>query len=237
MTSGSYYKTHMRGQAHKKHANQPEKELLTDRDAYVSFLEEQVSQVSAACATSEGVDQRLVDLQTRLQDVREGQERIHTRSQVELSDLRGALEDTQQHIQENTASLAGHFSQELDGLRVELSDKRALDDLELGHLRSLLEGQERKHQKAREKVDISLSFPYINACILSYCSGDANDRRSSEHHEMSSAPCRRVLRLFRTQMQIDMQNLQRRRSSNMLRSPMQWRKCEKVCGRCGRRSE
>ncbi|DBA04334.1 TPA: hypothetical protein N0F65_002096 [Lagenidium giganteum] len=54
----------MRGSALLKHAGEKNaKKLLTDRNAYISFLEVQLERVSAACLASKTFEQRLADLE------------------------------------------------------------------------------------------------------------------------------------------------------------------------------
>ncbi|GLE05798.1 hypothetical protein PINS_up014979 [Pythium insidiosum] len=63
-TSGSYYEEYMRSNALRKHgSDRPAKQLLTDRNAYISFLEVQLERVSAACLSAQTVERRLAELE------------------------------------------------------------------------------------------------------------------------------------------------------------------------------
>ncbi|KAG7393068.1 hypothetical protein PHYPSEUDO_012403 [Phytophthora pseudosyringae] len=62
--SGSYYDDYMRSNAMLKHCGEKSaKKLLTDRSAYISFLEVQLERVSAACLTSQTFERRLAELE------------------------------------------------------------------------------------------------------------------------------------------------------------------------------
>lgn len=63
--SGSYYEEYMRTNALLKHGHEKNaKKLLTDRNAYISFLEVQLERVSAACLTTQSFDKRLSELES-----------------------------------------------------------------------------------------------------------------------------------------------------------------------------
>jgi chromosome segregation ATPase len=63
--SGSYYDDYMRSNALLKHCGDRDaKKLLTDRNAYISFLEVQLERVSAACLTTQTFERRLAELET-----------------------------------------------------------------------------------------------------------------------------------------------------------------------------
>lgn len=63
--SGSYYEEYMRSNALLKHGHEKNaKKLLTDRNAYISFLEVQLERVSAACLTTQSFDKRLSELES-----------------------------------------------------------------------------------------------------------------------------------------------------------------------------
>ncbi|RLN14831.1 hypothetical protein BBJ28_00010672 [Nothophytophthora sp. Chile5] len=63
--SGSYYDDYMRSNALLKHCgDKSAKKLLTDRNAYISFLEVQLERVSAACLSSQTVERRLAELES-----------------------------------------------------------------------------------------------------------------------------------------------------------------------------
>ncbi|ETM54165.1 hypothetical protein L914_02473 [Phytophthora nicotianae] len=63
--SGSYYDDYMRSNAMLKHCNEKStKKLLTDRNAYISFLEVQLERVSAACLTTQTFEKRLAELES-----------------------------------------------------------------------------------------------------------------------------------------------------------------------------
>ncbi|KAG6590547.1 Chromatin structure-remodeling complex protein BSH [Phytophthora cinnamomi] len=63
--SGSYYDDYMRSNALLKHCSEKNtKKLLTDRSAYISFLEVQLERVSAACLTAQTFEQRLAELES-----------------------------------------------------------------------------------------------------------------------------------------------------------------------------
>lgn len=62
--SGSYYDDYMRSNAMLKHCGEKNaKKLLTDRNAYISFLEVQLERVSAACLTTQTFERRLAELE------------------------------------------------------------------------------------------------------------------------------------------------------------------------------
>ncbi|CEG36352.1 uncharacterized protein PHALS_02442 [Plasmopara halstedii] len=64
-SSGSYYNDYMRSNAMLKHCGeQNAKKLLTDRNAYISFLEVQLERVSAACLTSQTFEKRLAEIES-----------------------------------------------------------------------------------------------------------------------------------------------------------------------------
>ncbi|KAF4317772.1 hypothetical protein BBO99_00007758 [Phytophthora kernoviae] len=63
--SGSYYDDYMRSNAVLKHCGDKNaKTLLTDRNAYISFLEVQLERVSAACLTTHTFERRLAELES-----------------------------------------------------------------------------------------------------------------------------------------------------------------------------
>ncbi|TYZ60361.1 hypothetical protein PybrP1_011212 [[Pythium] brassicae (nom. inval.)] len=63
--SGSYYNEYMRANALLKHGHeQHARRLLTDRGAYISFLEVQLERVSAACLAAQSFEQRVAALET-----------------------------------------------------------------------------------------------------------------------------------------------------------------------------
>lgn len=63
--SGSYYEEYMRSNALLKHGHEKNaKKILTDRNAYISFLEVQLERVSAACLTTQSFDKRLAELES-----------------------------------------------------------------------------------------------------------------------------------------------------------------------------
>ncbi|KAE9333164.1 hypothetical protein PF008_g14586 [Phytophthora fragariae] len=63
--SGSYYDDYMRSNAMLKHCGEKSaKKLLTDRSAYISFLEVQLERVSAACLTTQTFERRLAELES-----------------------------------------------------------------------------------------------------------------------------------------------------------------------------
>lgn len=63
--SGSYYEEYMRSNALAKHGHEKSaKKLLTDRNAYISFLEVQLERVSAACLTTQSFEKRIAELET-----------------------------------------------------------------------------------------------------------------------------------------------------------------------------
>ncbi|KAG1709707.1 hypothetical protein DVH05_020360 [Phytophthora capsici] len=64
-SSGSYYDDYMRSNAMLKHCGDKDtKKLLTDRSAYISFLEVQLERVSAACLTTQTFEKRLAELES-----------------------------------------------------------------------------------------------------------------------------------------------------------------------------
>ncbi|KAJ0403070.1 hypothetical protein P43SY_009137 [Pythium insidiosum] len=63
-SNGSYYEEYMRSNALRKHgSDRSAKQLLTDRNAYISFLEVQLERVSAACLSAQTVERRLSELE------------------------------------------------------------------------------------------------------------------------------------------------------------------------------
>lgn len=62
--SGSYYAEYMRSNALLKHGHERHaRRLLTDRGAYISFLEVQLERVSAACLAAQSFEARLAALE------------------------------------------------------------------------------------------------------------------------------------------------------------------------------
>lgn len=62
--SGSYYTEYMRANALLKHGHEQQaRRLLTDRGAYISFLEVQLERVSAACLAAQSFEQRVAALE------------------------------------------------------------------------------------------------------------------------------------------------------------------------------
>ncbi|KAG7396735.1 hypothetical protein PHYBOEH_001859 [Phytophthora boehmeriae] len=63
--SRSYYDDYIRSKAVLKHCgDENAKTLLTDRNAYISFLEVQLERVSAACLTTQTFERRLAELES-----------------------------------------------------------------------------------------------------------------------------------------------------------------------------
>ncbi|POM74789.1 Hypothetical protein PHPALM_8198 [Phytophthora palmivora] len=62
--SGSYYDDYMRSNAMLKYCGEKNtRKLLTDRNAYISFLEVQLDRVSAACLNTQTFEKRLAELE------------------------------------------------------------------------------------------------------------------------------------------------------------------------------
>ncbi|TMW62302.1 hypothetical protein Poli38472_009795 [Pythium oligandrum] len=66
MASGSYYGEYMRSMAQlKHHGDRSAKQVLMDRNAYISFLEAQLERVSAACLTTQTFEKRLAEIESQ----------------------------------------------------------------------------------------------------------------------------------------------------------------------------
>ena len=63
--SGSYYEDYRRAKG-TKDASFKNQRLLTDRAAYISFLEVQLERVSAACMTTQGFADRIEAMQSEI---------------------------------------------------------------------------------------------------------------------------------------------------------------------------
>lgn len=63
--NGSYYEEYMRNHALQKHGKHDKntRQLLTDRNTYISFLEAQLERVSAACLTTQSFEKRLAEVE------------------------------------------------------------------------------------------------------------------------------------------------------------------------------
>lgn len=95
--SGSYYEEYMRSNALLKHGHEKNaKKLLTDRNAYISFLEVQLERVSAACLTTQSFDKRLAELESaqNIQDQK-------------LSSLAKVFQLNQEYIEQTTEQSRG----------------------------------------------------------------------------------------------------------------------------------
>ena len=68
--SGSYYEDYMRNRTLQKHSSQEgTRNLLTDRNAYISYLEVQIEKVSTACLTTQSFDKKIDTLQLNVSDL------------------------------------------------------------------------------------------------------------------------------------------------------------------------
>ncbi|KAK1940415.1 hypothetical protein P3T76_007866 [Phytophthora citrophthora] len=102
--SGSYYDDYMRSNAILKHCGDKDtKKLLTDRSAYISFLEVQLERVSAACLTTQTFEKRLAELESS--QVANDQ-KVGSLSKV----FRLNQEYVEQATQQIQSELAGHAS-------------------------------------------------------------------------------------------------------------------------------
>ncbi|KAL4167254.1 hypothetical protein KRP22_012740 [Phytophthora ramorum] len=101
-SSGSYYDDYMRSNAMLKHCGEKNtKKLLTDRNAYISFLEVQLERVSAACLTTQTFERRLSELEsTQLAN----DQKVGSLSKV----FRLNQEYVEQTTQQTQNELAGH---------------------------------------------------------------------------------------------------------------------------------
>lgn len=70
-SSGSYYEDYMRTQAFERATNTETKRLLTDRNAYISYLEIQLEKVSAACLNSQSLEKKMNTLQGTVRSMEE----------------------------------------------------------------------------------------------------------------------------------------------------------------------
>uniref|UniRef100_K3X5Y2 Uncharacterized protein n=1 Tax=Globisporangium ultimum (strain ATCC 200006 / CBS 805.95 / DAOM BR144) TaxID=431595 RepID=K3X5Y2_GLOUD len=90
--SGSYYEEYMRSSALAKHGHEKNaKKLLTDRNAYISFLEVQLERVSAACLTTQSFEARIAEL-----------EAAQTASDQKVSSLSKVFRLNQEYIEQTT---------------------------------------------------------------------------------------------------------------------------------------
>ncbi|KAG3025170.1 hypothetical protein PC121_g14835 [Phytophthora cactorum] len=100
--SGSYYDDYMRSNAMLKHCNEKNtKKLLTDRSAYISFLEVQLERVSAACLTTQTFEKRLAELESAQMT---NDQKLGSLSKV----FRLNQEYVEQTSQQAQSELAGH---------------------------------------------------------------------------------------------------------------------------------
>ncbi|KAG3108436.1 hypothetical protein PI125_g11850 [Phytophthora idaei] len=100
--SGSYYYDYMRSNAMLKHYNEKNtKKLLTDRSAYISFLEVQLERVSAACLTTQTFEKRLAELESAQMT---NDQKLGSLSKV----FRLNQEYVEQTSQQAQSELAGH---------------------------------------------------------------------------------------------------------------------------------
>ncbi|KAF4032329.1 hypothetical protein GN244_ATG15792 [Phytophthora infestans] len=100
--SGSYYDDYMRSNALLKHCNEKNtKKLLTDRNAYISFLEVQLERVSAACLSTQTFEKRLVELESSQMS---NDQKLGSLSKV----FRLNQEYVEQTSQQAQSELAGH---------------------------------------------------------------------------------------------------------------------------------
>ena len=71
--TGSYYEDYKRSKSVKASVSKEagNERLLTDRSAYISFLEVQLERVSAACMTSQGFSERIEQVHAEVVSLRE----------------------------------------------------------------------------------------------------------------------------------------------------------------------
>ena len=77
--TGSYYEEYMRSKAYVRSGNDETKRLLTDRNAYISYLEIQLERVSAACLNSDAMEKKFNTLSS---NVREMEDKLNNVSRV-----------------------------------------------------------------------------------------------------------------------------------------------------------
>lgn len=112
--SGSYYDDYMRSNAMLKHCGEKNaKKLLTDRNAYISFLEVQLERVSAACLTSQTFEKRLAGLESTQNAT---DQKLESLSKV----FRLNQEYVEQTSQQARSELAGHAAK-MDSCMNEIS--------------------------------------------------------------------------------------------------------------------
>ena len=71
MASGSYYEEYMRSKAYVRSGNDETKRLLTDRNAYISYLEIQLERVSAACLNTDAMEKKFNTLSSNVRGIEE----------------------------------------------------------------------------------------------------------------------------------------------------------------------
>ncbi|GMF25844.1 unnamed protein product [Phytophthora lilii] len=103
-SSGSYYDDYMRSNAMLKHCGEKNtKKLLTDRNAYISFLEVQLERVSAACLTTQTFERRLGELESAQAA---NDQKVGSLSKI----FRLNQEYVEQTTQQTQSEIAGHAS-------------------------------------------------------------------------------------------------------------------------------
>lgn len=119
--SGSYYEDYMRSNALLRHCGEKNaKKLLTDRGAYISFLEVQLERVSAACLTTQTFEKRLAELEAA-QTAHD--ERVGAVSKV-LRLNQEYIEQTSAQTQSEMEKAAAKTDTWLDKLSTELQSQR-----------------------------------------------------------------------------------------------------------------
>ena len=100
--SGSYYEDYKRSKSVKSSVSTDasNERLLTDRSAYISFLEVQLERVSAACLTSQGFSERIEQVHAEVIALREKSNNISKTVTSTQGFCDAQSEQSSQHLNE-----------------------------------------------------------------------------------------------------------------------------------------
>ena len=92
---GSYFDEYLRTKAFEHHQDKGSRRLMTDRNAYISYLEVQLERVSAACLTSNKFEDRITNIARNLESMEDRV--VHVGKLSKLTQSFAEVETTNNH--------------------------------------------------------------------------------------------------------------------------------------------
>lgn len=154
--NSAYYDEYIRRGGSKNATLHDPPSLLTDRGAYVNFLEVQLERVSAACLSVSSYDDRFNDMQRLVVNL---EEKIQLNTQM-LGLNQRHTEETKRDLQQKVDDLSSSMSERLDSLQSDVNGiYRDLKDIrsELADVNDKLSRQEEDTKRTAQNLTQQLS--------------------------------------------------------------------------------